>query len=85
MGISYSNYRLPSIINCTSLTIKIAWFFAQIWKNHCNSGVFPDRGKSVNFMKSSWNVLKNMENHLILEQSLMEKSLNFENGIASTK
>ena len=55
--------------------------FPQLLKNHWNSDLFQDHGKIIEFhekllkfvkMKKSW------KNPWILEQLLMEKSLNYE-------
>ena len=61
--------------------------FPQLLKNQWNSDLFQDHGKIIEFhekflkfveMKKSWN------NHWILDQLLMEKSLNSEIEIVST-
>ena len=61
--------------------------FPQLLKNHWNSDLFQDHGKIINFhekflkfvkMKKSW------KNHWILDQLIMEKSLNSEIDIVLT-
>ena len=66
---------------------KLYTGFPQILKNHWNSYLFQDHGKIIEFhekllkfakMKKSW------KNHWILDQLLMEKSLNSEIDIVLT-
>ena len=65
--------------------VLLTWIMAQstaiVMKNHWNSDLFQDHGKVIEFhekllkfvkMKKSW------KNHWILDQLLMEKSLNYE-------
>ena len=85
-----SNSTLNSDLSC----YQVSWItpcvitgFPQLLKNHWNSDLFQDHGKIIEFhekllkfveMKKSW------KNHWILDQSLMEKSLNSEIGIVLT-
>ena len=61
--------------------------FPQLLKNHWNSDLFQDHGKIIEFHEKFLkfvNIEKSWKNHLILDQLLMEKSLNSEIDIVLT-
>ena len=71
----------------SNLPVLLNTGFPQLLKNHWNSDLFQDHGKVIEFhekflkflkMKKSW------KNHWILNQLLMEKSLNSEIDIVLT-
>ena len=54
---------------------KVLTGFPQLLKNHLNSDLFQDHGKIIEFHEK---LLKFVKNHWILDQLLMEISLNSE-------
>ena len=61
--------------------------FPQLLKNHWNSDLFQDHGKIIEFHEKFLKfgeMKKSGNNHWILDQSLMEKSLNSEIDIVLT-
>ena len=58
---------------------KVLTGFPQLLKNHLNSDLFQDHGKIIEFHEKLLKfVKKSCKNHWILDQLLMEKSLNSE-------
>ena len=81
------NYLCQCWTGHKSLQISIYTGFPQLLKNHWNSDLFQDHGKIIEFhkkylkfvkMKKSW------KNQWILDQLLIEKSLNSEINIVLT-
>ena len=88
------DYRPSRLSTCrpdafSAVQLGLAHFtgFPQLLKNHWNSDLFQDHEKIIEFhekflkfvkMKKSW------KNHWILNQLLMEKSLNSETDIVLT-